>query len=310
MRNLTYVAASVVLTCFVACSSSNTDDDTTATNTDGDAASNVDTDGSTGTTTDGAADGSTVTYKGGAAIQLYSASTSSSLIASFAATDPSTPLPDCIVETFGACTVRTCAQAEAGLPTPPEKYPNAGTITVTGGTIVAPGVSAEPNGERGAYPLSAGLGGWWIGGDSLTVTAAGSNNGGGIGAFTDTVTTPNSDLSIASPVFSSSTVLAVPQANDFTFTWSVGTMTPSGKLTMLISSQNTSFMTCSFDIAPKTGVIQAAALQKMKKGTGVLTAAVLTESTAVHSDYLVSYTLTSPAHVNGEELTPVTLDFQ
>lgn len=309
MRNLAYVTGSLAVACFLACSSANTDDGSSTGTTDGDAASNVDTDGST-STADGSADGSAATYKGGAAIQLYSASTSSSLIATFAATDPSTPLPNCVVETFGACTVRTCEQAEAGLPTPPEKYPNAGIITATGGTIVAPGVSIEPNGDRGAYPLASGVGGWWIGGDTITVTAAGSTNGGGIGAFTDTLTTPNSDLSIASPVFSSSAVLPVPQANDFTFTWSVGTMTASGKLTMLISSQNKSFMTCSFDIAPKTGVIQAAALQKMQKGTGVLSAAVITESTAAHSDYLVSYTLTSPAHVNGEELTPVTLDFQ
>ncbi len=162
------------------------------------------------------------------------------------------PDSGCTDMTFGPCDIGTCAAATSN--------PNAGTITVMGGTQA---VTLTP-GSDGSYTDATGTTALWNGGETLTISAS----GGMVPAFMGSVQAPApvtvNQLGGAAWPAATATV-NVSRATDLVVTWTATT----GSVLIGIAN-NTSGMTCVFDGSAGTGTIPAAALGQLAAGMAEL----------------------------------------
>lgn len=242
--------------------------------------------------------------KGGGSILLSATSTSSTFSAAFA-NATAVALPSCTRTTVGSCMVNECPiqpLPEGGT----AQLLSAGSITVTGGVIPAPGITVDPD-ANGSY-AKQGAGALWAGGETFTFVAAGA----AVPGFTQTVNAP-SPIDIATPTLPAPpTGIDVPRASDFTITWATGA-TSVGKVGVTMGSANTTTnnsIICSFDVSAKSGTVPAAALAKMVGDSGSLLIGVSSESQKLQKDYLVTITLGMPARANGVDLTVDFVNFK
>jgi hypothetical protein len=177
-------------------------------------------------------------------------------------------LPDlygaaCTSRTFGACVSTLCdAPPSKGCRPAPGKPPNAGAITVTGAR--AP-LSFAPT-SSGPYTVYSSASALWVGGNTLTIDAA----GGDVPAFKGTLTAP-SPVTITSPAATNPVV--IDRTRDFAVAWAGG---GAGQVVLTLTTtppkagQPRTSVTCRFPVASGQGAAPAAALATLPAGDGHL----------------------------------------
>ncbi len=154
-------------------------------------------------------------------------STRASVFGFFALAASATDAP-CVRTAFPTCDVVTCdalvPAPDAGT-SPPTIH--AGPLTITGGAVPTPGLTLLPSplGYQASHD-----GALFGPGDVLTVAAA----GGGVGAFTGTLTAPRAATMI-SPVSTPSGHASVARSAPFTVTWAAAAP-PAGTVRVMVGT--------------------------------------------------------------------------
>jgi hypothetical protein len=156
----------------------------------------------------------------------------------------------CTTNSIGPCDLGSCGTATM--------YPNAGTLTLTGGMQT---VTLTP-GTDGSYSDASGTTALWNGGETLTITAS----GGTVPAFSGSLRapTPITVTGLAGAAWPTAMV-NVARTTDLVVTW-----TPASGTVLIGIGNQTSGMTCLFDASAGTGTIPSQALQMLAAGMAEL----------------------------------------
>lgn len=124
---------------------------------------------------------------------------------------------NCTVSKISGCEVTECdlggtSASDGGSAT----SPNAGTITLRGGSLPSEGWALEPTGANGAYAPVTSSSVVFVGGDNLTVSAA----GGDVPAFADQSVKAPGDIELSAPTFDAQRRTTIDRTTDLTVAWS------------------------------------------------------------------------------------------
>jgi len=192
------------------------------------------------------------------------------------------PTPECTVRTEGDCTILQCGSAGADGGT--FKYLSAGTLTVSGGLLPAPGVTLEPDADNNY--LAAGNINPWHAGQQLTV----KGGGGQIPIFEVSVSAPTT-VTLTSPAMPDlGAKITISRTTPLEVHWSgeqtekqIGitsqVLTPTG--------DTTAFVGCHFAASETSRTIPASILGVLPKGEVFIVATTRNQATIPVGDKAV-----------------------
>jgi hypothetical protein len=200
---------------------------------------------------------------------------------------PSVAATGCVVSAVAGCTFETCPTAVEG----PGAFASAGAITVTGGGFPLE-LDQTDGGEYAPLPNGGSATALWVGGEALTVSAAGDT----VPSFVEEVAAPT-QLTVLTPM-----PPILSRAAPFAFSW-LGAS--AGQVTVDVSEPGGatgSFLECQFDVATGTGTVPREALSQLPPGTVLLTVSTVTLTTVSPGPWLVrTFLQTNAADPTGLE---------
>jgi hypothetical protein len=173
----------------------------------------------------------------------------------------------------------------------PGAFASAGAITVTGGGFPLE-LDQTDGGEYAPLPNGGSATALWVGGEALTVSAAGDT----VPSFVEEVAAPT-QLTVLTPM-----PPILSRAAPFAFSW-LGAS--AGQVTVDVSEPGGatgSFLECQFDVATGTGTVPREALSQLPPGTVLLTVSTVTLTTVSPGPWLVrTFLQTNAADPTGLE---------
>jgi hypothetical protein len=224
-------------------------------------------DGSPAETSASTASGKTGTITIGQTVTDYSAQ--SYATAFFVdASIPTTTRASCETTTVSGCTVNVCdtTSSDASDASSAKKAPNAGTITITGGSLPSSGLTLEPSGKNGAYAMASLSDVAFESGAALTVSAS----GGDVPAFEGHSVHAPSDLDVTSPALDPQSPIVLDRSKSLAVAWSDG---KDGDVTVSLTTTKVgggryAQVQCKTSAASGKASIPAAALAKLDDADG------------------------------------------
>lgn len=178
----------------------------------------------------------------------------------------------CTTSAMGSCNIVVCpaANADAGLPMQ-ITTPNAGTVTLAGGTAGADTMITVPYGSIGdagvmGYPSVRIMSEFYKPGDMITATGAG---GADLPAFAAQTVPAPSDVTVTSPVCAMTMCPDVDRSMDMVVTWTGGGAGDVDVAVEMDSDTTTVGVSCTFPASSGTGTIPTAALMMLPVGADV-----------------------------------------
>lgn len=222
----------------------------------GDSDDDASTMGSGGSSADGGGGNATGggTGRGRGTVTLSNGSNQHSYSAVFSATQDGAP--PCTSTPEGACNILVCGTdgsgGAGGMPEPPTP-PHAGDVTISvGGTTL----TLTPDAD-GAYTAGVGTGSLLMGGETITVAAAGDT----VPAFTGDVTAP-SVVTVTEPDFDMMGAVTIDRAADLNVVWTDGA---TGDVFVVVSATGPMYtqVGCTFPASAGAGTVPAATLSAL-----------------------------------------------
>jgi len=170
-------------------------------------------------------------------------------------------LGGCAASVNGSCTMFSC-------PPPGNNSMNdsAGNVTISGGQLVSP-ITLTPNGT-GVYTSVAGPSRAFNPGNNIRFQGVGAS--GGVGPFDQSVPAP-SDVTLTTPVFSTTSPFTVNRSANLTASWTP-VASPVGEVTISLAQLSAVEVAvgaiCRFPISAGTATISSAILGMIPAGSG------------------------------------------